>query len=180
MNVKTKRECDGIMVVRYAIAFDKYDDFEAWKKNADSVLKAFDGFINITVLYPVKNSDFHYVIIRFDNASHATNWKKSDARKDIMADAHVSWMVDKQEIVHDWDLFWHDAFRKSKKWKQWVVTFLAVYPLTIVMPLMVHRINNFVPLFFFAGILRALLISGFMTFLIMPLMMKLFRKWLHK
>lgn len=177
---KQKKESDGMLMIRYAIDPNKYDDFGVWKKKAETKLKKFSGFVTIAELNAIKDDDFHYVIIRFDNAGHATLWINSDERKEILNDSHISWMVDKQEIIHDWDIFWYDIFRKSKKWKQWAVTFLAVYPLTIVMPWAVRQINDILPLSFFAGLLRALLISGFMVFLIMPFMMKFFKKWLHK
>lgn len=171
---------DGILMVRYKIAPGNTYDFKAWKFTADEHIGTFKGYISTTVLYPAENSDCHYIILRFDSKENAETWMHSDARKEMMKDSHATWMSGKQEVIHDWDIFWYSTFQGTKKWKQWTVTFIAVYPLTIVMPLLVKKISTAMPLFFFEGILRALLISGFMTFLIMPFVMKLFKKWLHQ
>ncbi|RZJ91471.1 MAG: hypothetical protein EOO20_04920 [Chryseobacterium sp.] len=171
---------DGILMVRYKMKESEYSAFEHWEAKIDPVIRTFEGFVSLTVLYPAKNSDFHYIIVRFDSSLHATAWIKSKERSVFLNDPKATWMGQRQEVVHEWEIFWYSTFRKTKKWKQWAVTFSAVYPLTVLIPLMVGQIANIVPLYFFEGILRALFISGFMTFLVMPFVLKLVRNWLHR
>jgi antibiotic biosynthesis monooxygenase (ABM) superfamily enzyme len=171
---------DGIIMVRYKIISHSIDDFTVWKFGIDEHALNFKGYISTTVLYPAKNSDYHYVILRFDSKKNAKAWMYSDARTQMMKDSHATWMSDRQEVIHDWDIFWYRTFEGTKKWKQWAVTFMAVYPLTILVPMLVNEIVAVVTLSFFESVLRALLISGFMIFFIMPFMAKLFNKWLHR
>ena len=177
---KNNIDSDGILMVRYKVHSQSEIAFEAWKADMDALVKTFEGFISTTVLYPVKNSEHYYIIIRFDSKANAETWMRSDERRDMLSKSDAATMSEKQEVVHDWDIFWYSTFEGTKKWKQWAVTFMAVYPLTVIMPLIVHEISTAVPLFFFEGIIRALFISGFMTFLIMPFMMRQFKKWLHQ
>ncbi len=170
---------DGVLLVRYKVAPDSVKDFQIWKAKTDEVMKTFKGFIAITLLNPEKDSDYYYVIIRFNSSENARVWLNSDARKNLLKDPHATWLSDKQEVIQDWDKFWYNTFSEVKKWKQWVVTFIAVYPLTIVVPRFVKTISAVISLSFFEGIINALLISGLMIFLVMPLVLSFFKKWLR-
>lgn len=170
---------DGLLMVRFKVEVNNTNDFEIWMLKAKDLVKTFKGFINVTVLNRLKSTDY-YVIVRFDCQENASAWLNSDERRDILNDSYATWLSEKQEVIHDWNIFWYRIFQGTKKWKQWTVTFIAVYPLTIVIPTLVKIIATFIPLFFFAGIISALLISGFMIYLVMPFVLNLFKKWLHK
>lgn len=174
-----QNENDGLLLVRFKLKPDNFDDFEKWKSEAFDVIKSFKGFIDITMMNRLKDSDYFHVLIRFDCEENVIAWLHSDARKTIFNESEASWLSERQEAIHNWNIFWYRIFEGTKKWKQWAVTFIAVYPLTLIIPMMVKAIAKVIPLYFFAGIISALMISGFMIFLVMPFIHKLFKKWLH-
>ena len=171
---------DGLLMVRFKFKSDHATDFEKWKTEAIARVKAFKGFIDITVLDRLKEVDYYHVLIRFDREENVNVWLHSDSRREIFDDSDVSWITERQEVLHSWNIFWYRIFEGTKRWKQWVVTFIAVYPLTVVIPTLVKTIAKVIPLYFFAGIISALMISGFMIFLVMPFVHNLFKKWLHE
>ncbi|PWA07300.1 antibiotic biosynthesis monooxygenase [Flavobacterium psychrotolerans] len=171
---------DGLLMVRFKLKPENANDFEKWKSEAISCVKVFKGFINITILNRLKDADYYHILIRFDCEENVKAWLQSEARRKIFHDSNVLWITERQEVVHSWNMFWYRIFEGTKKWKQWAVTFIAVYPLTIVIPTMVKIIAKVIPLYFFAGVISALMISGFMIFLVMPFIHKLFKKWLHE
>lgn len=177
---KDQNDGDGLLMVRFKVEVYNTGDFEIWKSKAEKLVKTFKGFINITVLNRLKETDYYYIIIRFDCKENANAWLNSIERRNILKDSHTPWLTEKHEVIHDWNIFWYRIFDGTKKWKQWVVTFIAVYPLTIVIPNLVKTIATVIPLYFFSGIISALLISGFMIYLVMPFVLNLFKKWLHK
>lgn len=152
---KQQQISDGILMIRYKVEHEKIADFDIWKSNIESVLETFSGFVSLSVLRPAKNSDFHYIIVRFDTREHAHTWMHSEERTSLLADSHATWMSERQEVIHEWDIFWYSAFRRTKKWKHWALTFLVVYPLTLLMPQLVNFIADITPLYFFGGIARA-------------------------
>lgn len=171
---------DGLLLVRFKLKQSDTDDFEKWKSEAVDLIENFKGFINITIMNPLKDSDYFHVVIRFDCEENVIAWLHSDTRKKIFNAVDPTWLIERQEVIHNWDIFWYRIFEGTKKWKQWTVTFIAVYPLTLVIPMMVKIMAKVIPLYFFAGIISALLISGFMIFLVMPFIHNLFKKWLHE
>lgn len=175
-----KNDGDGLLMVRFKLNTNHTVDFEIWKAKAIECVKTFKGFIDITVLNRLKDVDYYHVIIRFDTEEDVSVWLYSEERKKIFNDANISWITEKQEVIQNWNIFWFRIFEGTKKWKQWAVTFIAVYPLTLIIPKLIKLITGFIPLYFFAGIISALMISGFMIFLVMPFIHKLFKKWLHE
>lgn len=176
---KHQKDGDGLLMIRYMIEPGGANDFKKWRSATEAVVKTFAGFIDIAALDHLNENDYYYIIIRFDSGENANAWLYSDERKAILNDSHCHWLTHKQEVIFDWNIFWYRIFEGTKKWKQWVVTFLAVYPLTLIIPSVVKILSSIIPLYFFAGIISALLISGFMIFPIMPFVLNLFKKWLH-
>lgn len=176
----TPNENDGLLLVRFKLKPDNINDFEKWKSEALDLIKTSKGFIDITIMNRLKDSDYFHVLIRFDSEENVISWLHSDTRKNFFNESDASWLTERQEVIHNWNIFWYRIFEGTKKWKQWAVTFIAVYPLTLVIPMMVKTMAKVIPLSFFAGIISALMISGFMIFLVMPFIHNLFKKWLHE
>jgi uncharacterized protein len=179
MNIHQK-DSDGLLLVRFKLKADHTSAFEKWKSEAIERISDFKGFIDITTMNQLKDEDYYHILIRFDTEENIIAWLHSDERKKIFNDSAISWLTDRQEVIHNWNIFWFRIFEGTKKWKQWAVTFIAVYPLTIIIPMVVKLIAKLIPLSFFAGIISALMISGFMIFLVLPFIHRLFKKWLHE
>ncbi|PBQ33938.1 hypothetical protein CNR22_19855 [Sphingobacteriaceae bacterium] len=171
---------DGIFVVRYEVGAEELDVFETWKSKMELVIRTFRGYKNIIDIHASPNNAYHYVVVRFDSTEHANAWKSSEERKTMLEDLGAMWLSSKEEAIHEWDTFWLSKMVKAKKWKQWLVTLMAVYPLTIVVPVVVNFIETLIPLSYFAGILRAIFISAAMIFFLMPFMIGVFKKWLQR
>jgi antibiotic biosynthesis monooxygenase (ABM) superfamily enzyme len=178
--INHQNDGDGLLMVRFKLKSDNVNDFEKWKSEAIAHVKEFQGFVDITVLNRLKDADYYHILLRFDSEEDVNAWMHSDIRKEIFNDSKAQWFDERQEVIHSWNMFWYRIFEGTKRWKQWAVTFIAVYPLTIVIPTMVKIIAKVIPLYFFAGIISAVMISGFMIFLILPFVNKLFKKWLHE
>jgi len=171
---------EGVLVVRYKVDPEKQYLFEEWKFEMERTISSFEGYLNTVHIPPVGDNDFHYILLRFNNRENLQRWVKSDFRAEMHDKSNNLWMSEREETVHDWDTFWFSKMEKAKKWKQWAVTFLAVYPLTVVIPWLVRTYTQALPITFVKGIISALLISGCMTYFVMPFMLNLFRKWLHR
>jgi uncharacterized protein len=71
--------------------------------------------------------------------------------------------------------------RRAKPWKQFLITLSAVYPLTLVIPIVVNRLWHIVPFTKnprIKGVLTATTLVAVLVFLITPLYTRLARRWL--
>jgi antibiotic biosynthesis monooxygenase (ABM) superfamily enzyme len=72
---------------------------------------------------------------------------------------------------------------KPKRWKQFVVTVAAVYPLTVMIPISLNWLSRYLPplkIFLLRGVLSATLLVTCLMFLVLPLFNRLFRRWLTR
>jgi antibiotic biosynthesis monooxygenase (ABM) superfamily enzyme len=72
--------------------------------------------------------------------------------------------------------------KKSKRWKQFLLTVSAVYPLTLVIPEVLRLLAHIVPPLRAAvipGILAAALLVACLVFVINPLFNRVFKSWLN-
>jgi antibiotic biosynthesis monooxygenase (ABM) superfamily enzyme len=89
----------------------------------------------------------------------------------------------RQEILHANTTFWFGVSpeKNRKKWKQVAVSFLAVYPLTQVVPGLVQLVLNELEIesVLLSGMLNGMIISSCMVYLCMPLALEFFKRWLN-
>ncbi|MXV38195.1 hypothetical protein GO491_05820 [Flavobacteriaceae bacterium Ap0902] len=170
----------GVLAIRYKVNPQKRQEFEGWNKEMENKVRASTGFKDLIHINPIDENDYHQIIVRFDSNENLENWRLSDFRNKMHKESEVLWIEEKEEATHDWDSFWFDKMNNIKPWKQWVVTFFAVYPLTLIVPKGINFIDEWASMYFFKGVLSAIIISGAMNFLVMPFMMKTFKKWLHR
>ena len=68
-----------------------------------------------------------------------------------------------------------------KRWKLFLITVAAVYPLTVVIPVTLTWLSEFIaPLrvFVIRGVVSATLLVSCLLFVILPLFQRVFRRWL--
>jgi uncharacterized protein len=172
---------DGLLAVKFVVTKEKENHFVAWKEKMDAILPFAKGFKNRFDLQAVQNNNNHYVLLRFDSTENARMWMNSKFRRRMLEELRLNISEIKEEVVHEWESFWFTTLKKANKWKLWFIVFIAVYPLTVLIPEFVNALSGFISMNeFLGGIFRAVLISGFMTLLLIPFMTRLFRKWLHK
>jgi hypothetical protein len=73
--------------------------------------------------------------------------------------------------------------KKPKRWKQFLLTVSAVYPLTLVIPGLLGVLSHLVPLLrgeAIRGILAAVLLVAFLVFVIDPLFNRVFKTWVNR
>jgi hypothetical protein len=72
--------------------------------------------------------------------------------------------------------------KKPKRWKQFLLTVSAVYPLTLLIPGLLGVLSHLVPLLREAairGILAAVLLVASLVFVINPLFNRVFKTWIN-
>lgn len=176
------------VVISHHILDGKEPEYEKWLSEIVPITKHSNGFIDLQIVRPIPHLTFVYtVIIRFDDIENLKNWMESDNRKLLIEKANPLFRKnDNYQIKSGLDFLFNSENEGNKvpvRWKQFLVTWSAIYPLSLVIPLLVIPVLRLLKIpanHYFDG----LLISGFivflMVFVVMPNYTKLIKKWLYK
>ena len=176
------------VVINHHIIDGKQDRYEDWLNEIGPVCRSFEGNIDWQIIRPIPNLTFNYtVIIRFDTIDHLKNWMESDDRKKLIEKVRPLFAKDDNYTIKSGLDFLFQPEKENPKapvrWKQYLVTWSAIYPLSLLVPLIVLPVLNFVHIpdnkfinsFFVSG-----LVVCIMVYWLMPNYTRLISRWLYK
>ena len=174
------------VVITHRIRTGQNAAYESWLNEIGPVCRSFPGHLNWQSIKPVPGMTGTYtMVIRFDTQEHLENWMYSDARKTFVARVKPLLASDDAFHISSGLDFWFDppagSGHVAPRWKQSVVTFVALVPLVILTPICLQ------PVFTMAGISNPIVIAAIgtgvivilMAYVVMPPFTKLIRKWLY-
>lgn len=142
------------------------------------------GFQSIDIIRPYNVSTRYVIILRFDTVRNSELWFDSDQRKNIIHDIKPWLIHDDYYNIQSSQDFWFDLSSKKppKKWKQFIVSWLAVLPLAMTVPILyIWFFTNFLKFpRLLVGVPISLTISFFMTYVLMPYLLKKTSTWLSE
>ena len=176
------------VVITHHILDNKQLEYDQWLAEIVPLTKHAKGFIDLQIIRPIPKLTFVYtVIIRFDTVDNLKIWMESDTRKRMIDRASPLFRKDdRYQIRSGLEFLFETPEQASKiprRWKQYLVTWSAIYPLSLVMPMILLPVLRYfhIPQ---NRLSDGLLISGcivfLMVYLVMPNYTKLIRKWLNK
>jgi len=176
------------VVISHHILEGKYREYEKWLDEIVPMTKQSQGFIDLQVVRPITDLTFVYtVIIRFDTITNLKNWMESDNRKRLIEKVNPLFRKnDNYQIKSGLDFLFNSDKEGNKvpvRWKQFLVTWSAIYPLSLFMPMLVfpvlrqlHTPKNH----YLDALISSCIIVFLMVFVVMPNYTKLIKKWLYK
>ena len=175
------------VVINHQILEGKQDDYENWLNEIGPLCRNYEGHIDWQIIRPVPNVTFTYtVILRFDTIKNLKNWMYSEDRKKLISKVRpLLAKGDDYQINSGLDFLFapkNEASKAPVKWKQFLVTWSAIYPLVLFTPVVVLPFlnlfhlgaNKYVDTFLITGI-----VVFMMIYIIMPYYTKLIKKWLY-
>jgi antibiotic biosynthesis monooxygenase (ABM) superfamily enzyme len=176
------------VVISHHIVDGKQAQYEEWLNEIGPLCRSAQGNIDWQIIRPIPNLTFNYtVVIRFDTIDNLKAWMESDHRKNLIEKAKPLFAKDDQYYIKSGlDFLFHTEDQKQKvpvRWKQYLVTWSAIYPLSMLIPLLLLPLlkllnfpeNRFIHSFFVSG-----LIVFIMVYLLMPPYTRLIKKWLYQ
>jgi len=176
------------VVISHHILDGKQNQYEDWLNQIGPICRSFKGNIDWQIVRPIPNLTFKYtVIIRFDTIENLTKWMESNERKKLIEIAKPLFAKDDKYFIKSGLEFLFFSEKEEQKipvrWKQYLVTWSAIYPLSILTPLIVLPLlkilnfpdSKFVNSFFISG-----LVVLIMVYFLMPNYTRLIKKWLYK
>ncbi|CAN5476481.1 antibiotic biosynthesis monooxygenase [soil metagenome] len=176
------------VVITHHVMDGKQQAYENWLDEIGQFSKKSTGYIDLQIIYPILGLTYVYtVIIRFDTIDNLKNWMESSNRKKLIEKAAPLFAKNDQYRIKTGLDFLFTAEDEGNKvpvrWKQYLATWSAIYPLSILVPLCLLPLlrwlnvwqNHYVDSFIISGIIVLL-----MVYLVMPNYTKLIKKWLYK
>jgi len=174
------------VVITHRVRADKHAEYEAWLDEIAPLCKAAEGYLDWHIVHPIPGlTETYTVIVRFDTAAHLQQWMDSPVRARLIEKVHPLFVTSDDFFVSSGLDFWFTpGGAKAKvpvRWKQYLVTWSAIYPLVIGVPLVIKPILQF----FGAPenhLLTTLVVTGAVVFLmvyvVMPNYTRLIKRWL--
>jgi antibiotic biosynthesis monooxygenase (ABM) superfamily enzyme len=186
MNSSAPLQDGATAVIMHRVRGSAQTDYDEWLGEIGPVCQAAPGHLDWQIIRPVTGLTTSYtVVIRFDTPDNLRQWMNSPERKQLIEKVRPLLATDDDYTIHSGlDFLFTPKGEKTKvpvRWKQFLVTWSAIYPLSLAVPLAV------VPAMRAAGLpgyraLTSLLVSGalvcLMIYVVMPHYTKLVRRWL--
>jgi antibiotic biosynthesis monooxygenase (ABM) superfamily enzyme len=156
--------------------------YETWLKKIIPAAKRFEGHGGVNIIRPHYPDETYAVILHFASTQKLQSWLSSSERK-ALVDEILPYLHREEEIeIHSGLEFWFtpQIMRQPPRYKQFLLTLSAIYPLTVLVPLMLEPLLK-LPLFqlmLIGKLVVATVIVGLMTYVIMPRYTKLVSRWL--
>ena len=191
MNTKTASgsPCDpggATVVITHRVRQGKQADYERWLDEISPLCKASPGHLDWQIVRPLPGlTETYTIIIRFDTRAHLQEWMESPTRARLIEKVQPLFVTGDDFFISSGLDFWFTPEGAKAKvpvrWKQYVVTWSAIYPLVLGVPLVIKPLLRFlhVPDNHY---LITLAVTGtvvfLMVYLVMPRYTKFIQRWL--
>ncbi|WP_461518067.1 antibiotic biosynthesis monooxygenase [Porticoccus sp.] len=175
-------------VITHRVFNDKHADYEAWLNEIAPLCQTYPGHLDWHIVRPIPGLTQTYtVIIRFDNQPNLRKWMESDDRARLIDKVQPLLVTGDDFFISSGLDFWFTpSGAKAKipiRWKQFLVTWSAIFPLvTILPPLLLPLLraiglpaNHYLDMLIVTGTVVSL-----MVYLVMPHYTRLIQHWLFK
>lgn len=174
------------VVVTHKVRNDKHPEYELWLGEISPICRAYHGCLDWHIVRPIRGlSDTYTIIVRFDCEAHLRNWMNSPERAQLIEKARPMFVSgDDFHVSSGVDFWFTPAGAKAKvpvRWKQYLVTWSAIYPLVLAVPLLVTPTLEALGLpndHYTTTLVVTGVVVGLMVYVIMPRYTKLIHRWL--
>jgi antibiotic biosynthesis monooxygenase (ABM) superfamily enzyme len=185
MNKVKGIECDTpvTIIVKRRPKPDRIEDFEKVMSGTTKDAMTFEGHLGANIIRPTKTGDYYRIVFKFDSMRNYLAWEVSEIREQWLERyAEVTLGEQEQEILSGLETWFtmpgEEALVPPPKYKMVVIVWISIFPLSLLlhyclMPFIteLHVISQIA--------IISLILVALMTFIVMPLMSKLFHRWLH-
>jgi antibiotic biosynthesis monooxygenase (ABM) superfamily enzyme len=159
------------------------NDYDQWVRKLAEAARQASGNIGVTVLIPEPGkSGLHHIVFRFTDEKSMHVWETSYVRQKLSHEADAFSRSSRQEAtgLETWfSIPECPELETPPRWKMSIVTFLAVYVLSIIIVRLLGWLFNLN--FYVESILVAALLVCILSYAVMPFLSRhVFRKWLYR
>jgi antibiotic biosynthesis monooxygenase (ABM) superfamily enzyme len=169
------------VTVARRVAPGREHEFEQWYDGIIACAGRFPGFLGAGILRPNEMGQDWHVVYRFADDAALHRWEISPERADWLHRAETfaeETGVQRVSGLETWFSLPGRTAPAPPKWKMAAVTILAIIPLVLLMNVLVLPVLEGWPLIG-RTLVFSLTLTGLMTWVVMPRMTRLFRRFLY-
>ncbi len=172
-------------IIQHKVRAAHRGQYEQWLRDIGSEAERYAGHLGTNVIRPLGADGQYTIIIRFAHYDHLQAWVESDVRRNYVRQVEpILEGGDRIEIKSGLD-FWFTppGVRAPNRFKQFLITFSAIYPLTLLVPAGLAPLVEAVPVLgnlFISRFLVAGIIVWLMVYVIMPRYSRAVAEWLYR
>lgn len=174
-------------VITHQVRDAQHRDYEQWLTQILPLVREASGFLDVQIIRPLPGfTDTYTIILRFDCEDDLRSWLTSPARQRLIETVTPILAQGDSYSVHSGIDFLFEpqgkGHRTPVRWKQWLVTWSAIFPLTLLLPLAlapalrIAGVTSHVVVVFVVSAIAVFL----MVYVIMPRYTRLVRRWLFR
>ncbi|MBA6225002.1 antibiotic biosynthesis monooxygenase [Colwellia sp. MB02u-18] len=174
------------VVITHRVREGKHADYESWSNEIAPLCKASKGNLDWHIVRPISGlTETYTIIIRFDTRAHLQDWMESPTRSRLIDKVQPLLVTGDDFFISSGLDFWFTPERAKAKvpvrWKQCIVTWSAIYPLVLGVPIVIAPVlqllhfpdNHFITTLAVTGVIVFL-----MVYWIMPRYTRFIQRWL--
>ena len=162
------------------VRVDRRESFEQWAAEVLGMAAEFPGNLGTSLLRPGPGSTRYHLVYRFADGESLARWERSTERRAALQ--RVEHLTNRVDYAHVAGL---DSFftaltpsRPGPRWRMTVLTVAAVFAITLAFQLLVAPHVTSWPMA--ARLLvSAVVVVVLLGYVVMPVLSRLFRRWLH-
>lgn len=180
-NVDGNREVKMTSIIRRRVRSGCEREFELWTKGIAGACQKFEGYLGTRLIHPTDSSEPYVTILSFDSYQNYRTWITSDVREGWLKKVEkCTEGVESIEELSGFDYWLGVETDKARSWppsfKMIMAAYIAILPLvSFVLPALKPFMPNH-------PVVSTLLSTGVITLLMgyisLPLVARIFRKWL--
>ena len=173
-------------IIRHRPLADGVWRYEDWLKEIALVAQQFAGHRGVNVIRPHGAADVYTIVVHFDAGKHLRKWLDSDVRAQLVRRIRPFLRSEENIDIKTGLEFWFTpppGGKPAKQYKQFLVTFSAILPLSILVPWFLQPLFASYPtlaLPLIGHFIVAAAMVGIMTYVVMPHYTRLVARWLFR
>jgi antibiotic biosynthesis monooxygenase (ABM) superfamily enzyme len=172
------------VVITHHVNEDQQAGYEQWLGEIVPISKKYPGHLGVQIIRPISGATATYtIIIRFDTEAHLRAWTGSQDRKRLIGKVRPLLAADdKFYVLSGMDFWFTPQGAKAKlptRWKQFLVTWSAIYPLVLLVPLFVTPVMRQFGMPD-SHYLKTLLVTGVVVFMMVYVVMPRYTQTVHR
>ncbi len=175
-------------VITHRVCNDKHPQYEHWLREIGPLCQSYPGHLDLHIVRPIRGvTETYTVIIRFDTQAHLKAWIESSTRADLIARVHPFLVTGDDFFISSGLDSWFAPPQAGAtvpiRWKQFLVTWSAIYPLVLSVPLIVMpalRLAGIPANHYFDVLMVTGTVVALMVYVVMPRYTRLLQRWLFE
>ena len=174
------------VVITHRVSNGKQAGYDEWLDEIGPICRRSVGLLDWQIIRPVPGITATYtVILRYDTAANLQGWMDSPERKRLIEKVRPLLAHDDDFFIRSGLDFWFTPEGAKAKvpvrWKQFLITWSAIYPLALAIPLAISpvlRLMGVPEVRYFDTLFVTIVVVYLMVYLVMPRYTKLVQRWL--